>query len=126
MPFPQAVGGGAGFVTVDPRRALPGDPITVSGSCYGLEGFQFEIRFLQGPLDEVLGTGESGPSGAFSINATVPVGAQLGPAVIQAECFVDSADPLTTEFTVTPRQPPAPESTPAAAEPVTATPAFTG
>jgi hypothetical protein len=125
--LPAGAGGGAGFVTVDPPSGAPGDPITVSGSCYGLDGVEFEIRFLQGSLDEVLGTGESGPGGAFSINATVPAGAQPGPAVIQAECFVDSTAPLTTEFTVTAPQPPAPEPPAStAAEPVTATPAFTG
>ncbi len=121
--------GGAGFVGVDPPSGAPGDPITVSGSCFGLEGFPFEIHFVQGALDEVLGTGTSGPGGAFSIDATVPAAAQPGPAEIQAECIVDSTGPLTTEFTVTAPapQPPAPEpSAPTAAEPVTAAPVFTG
>jgi hypothetical protein len=132
LAVPAGAGPGAGFVTVDPASGAPGNPITVSGSCFGLEGFTFEIHFVQGSLDEVLGTGQSGPGGAFSINAAVPAGAQPGPATIEAECFVDSSAPLTTEFTVTSPQPsasaPAPDSAtePSAAEPVTATPAFTG
>jgi hypothetical protein len=118
---------GAGFVTVDPASGAPGDPITVAGSCFGLEGFPFEIHFVQGSLDEVLGTGMSGPGGAFSINATVPAGAQPGPAEIRAECIVDSTGPLTTGFTVTAPPAPLPEAlAPTAAEPVTAAPVFTG
>ena len=77
----------------------------MSGSCFGLEGFPIEIHFIQGSLDEVLGSGESGPGGAFEINATVPAAAQPGPAEIQAECMLDSTGPLTTPFTVTAPQP---------------------
>jgi len=125
--LPAAGGPGAGFVTVDPPSGAPGDPITVSGSCFGLSGFDFEIHFVQGSLDEVLGTGVSGAGGAFSINATVPAAAQLGAAEIRAECIVDSSGPITTGFTVTAPQSPAPEpSAPTAAEPVTAAPVFTG
>jgi hypothetical protein len=123
--LPAGAGGG-GFVTVDPPSGAPGDPITVSGSCYGVSGVEFDIHFVQGSLDEVVGSGESGAMGSFSINASVPAGAQPGPAEIQAECFVDSTAPLTTEFTVTAPAPPPEPPVPAAAEAVTATPTFTG
>jgi hypothetical protein len=124
-----AVPGGAGaqFVTVDPSAGAAGDPITVSGNCgISQSGFDVEIHFIQGALDEILGTTQTEADGSFSLNGTVPAGAQLGAAEIQAECIVDSLGPLTTDFTVTaPPVPPEP-SAPAAAEPVTAAPAFTG
>jgi hypothetical protein len=119
--------GAPGFVTVDPASGAPGDPIIVSGNCGITEsGFQVNIRFIQGPLNELLGTTQTAADGSFSLNAAVPAGAQPGAATIQAECVVDSFGPLTTDFTVTaPPVPPEP-SAPAAAEPVTAAPAFTG
>jgi hypothetical protein len=130
--LPAAGGPAAGFVTVDPASGAPGDPITVSGSCGAVgSGFDVEIHFIQGALNEDLGTTVTQPDGSFSLNAAVPAGAQPGAAEIEAQCIVDSTGPLTTEFTVTapasPPQPPAPESPAStAAEPVTATPAFTG
>ena len=124
--LPAGAGGGSGFVTVDPPSGAPGDPITVSGSCFGLSGFDFEIHFVQSSFRELLGAGESGAGGSFSIDATVPTGAQPGPAQIEALCIVDSTGPLTTQFTVTAPAPPPEPPAPSAAEAVTATPAFTG
>jgi hypothetical protein len=129
LTFAWAVPASAGepFVTVDPASGAPGDPITVSGSCSSPSGFDVEIHFIQGALDEDLGTTQTGAGGSFSLNAAVPAGAQPGAAEIEAQCIVDSTGPLTTAFTVTSPQQPAPEApSPAAAEPVTATPAFTG
>jgi hypothetical protein len=119
--------GAPGFVTVDPAAGAPADPITASGNC-GItqSGFEVRIRFIQGSLDESLGSTETAADGSFSLDATVPAGAQPGAATIQAECIVDSFGPLTTDCTVTaPPVPPEP-SAPAAAEPVTAAPVFTG
>ena len=118
---------GKGFVNVDPTSGAPGDPITVSGNCGVADsGFKVEIVFLQSSLSELLGTTETAADGTFSINAVVPAGAQPGGAEIQAQCFVDSTSPLTTDFTVTPR-PPTPEPPAStAAEPVTGAPVFTG
>jgi len=56
----------------------------------------------------------------------VPANAQAGPATIVVTCILETSEPIVLDFTVTSPQPPPPESTPAAAEPVTATPAFTG
>jgi hypothetical protein len=130
--FAVPAGAGEPFVTVDPASGAPGDPITVSGSCSSPSGFDVEIHFIQGGLDEDLGTTQTGAGGSFSLSATVPAAAQPGAAEIEVQCIVDSSGPLTAGFTVTAPQPPAPDSPapaaaePAAAEPVTATPAFTG
>jgi hypothetical protein len=122
-----ASAGAPGFVTVDPSTGAPGDPITVSGNCgVSQSGFPVNIRFIQGSLNEALGSTETAANGSFSVSATVPAGAQPGAATIQAECVVDSFAPLTTGFTVTaPPTPPEP-APPAAAQPVSAAPVFTG
>jgi hypothetical protein len=121
--------GAPGFVTVDPTAGAPGDPITVSGNCgVSQSGFPVHIRFIQGSLNEALGSTETTADGSFSVSANVPAGAQPGAATIQAECVVDSFAPLTTSFTVTapPAPPGPPEPSGPAAEPVAAAPVFTG
>lgn len=120
-------GAGAQFATVDPASGAPGDPITVSGNCgIAQSGFDVEIHFTQGALDEVLGTTQTQADGSFSLSATVPAGAQPGAAEIEVQCIVDSSGPLTVDFTVTAPTSPTEPSAPTAAEPVEAVPVFTG
>jgi hypothetical protein len=57
----------------------------------------------------------------------VPANAQVGPATIVVTCILETSEPIVLDFTVTAPAPPAPQQPPpVGAEPVTATPAFTG
>jgi len=118
---------GKQFATVDPESGAPGDPITVSGNCgVAQSGIDVDIKFVQGNPIAQLGNPQTQADGSFSLDANVPADAQAGPATIVVTCILETSEPIVLDFTVTSPQPPPPESTPAAAEPVTATPAFTG
>jgi hypothetical protein len=119
------VGAGSQFAIVDPESGAPGDPITVSGNCgVSQSGIDVDIKFVQGNPIAQLGNPQTQADGSFSLDANVPANAQLGPATIVVTCVLETSEPIVVDFTVTapaPQQPP-----PVAAEPVSATPAFTG
>jgi hypothetical protein len=120
---------GKGFVNVEPPSGAPGDPITVSGNCgVAQSGFNVDIKFVQGNPIAQLGNPQTQADGSFSLDANVPANAQVGPATIVVTCILETSEPIVLDFTVTaPAPPSAPQQTPpVAAEPVTATPAFTG
>jgi hypothetical protein len=120
----------AQFATVDPTSGAPGDPITVSGNCgVSQSGIDVDIKFVQGNPIAQLGTPQTQADGSFSLDASVPANAQVGPATIVVTCILETSEPIVLDFTVTAPAPlaPPPESVvPTAAEPVTATPVFTG
>ena len=118
---------GKQFATVDPASGAPGDPITVSGNCgVAQSGIDVDIKFVQGNPIAQLGNPQTQADGSFSLDANVPANAQVGPATIVVTYILETSEPIVLDFTVTSPQPPPPESTQAAAEPVTATPVFTG
>ena len=124
--LPAAGGPGTAFATVDPISGAPGDPITVSGNCgVAQSGIDVDIKFVQGNPIAQLGNPQTQADGSFSLDANVPANAQVGPATIVVTCILETSEPIVLDFTVTapaaPQQPP-----PVGAEPVTATPAFTG
>ena len=124
--LPAAGGPGTAFATVHPTSGAPGDPITVSGNCgVAQSGIDVDIKFVQGNPIAQLGNPQTHADGSFSLDANVPANAQVGPATIVVTCILETSEPIVLDFTVTapaaPQQPP-----PTAAEPVTATPAFTG
>ena len=124
--LPAAGGPGTAFATVDPTSGAPGDPITVSGNCgVAQSGIDVDIKFVQGNPIAQLGNPQTQADGSFSLDANVPANAQVGPATIVVTCILETSEPIVLDFTVTapaaPQQPP-----PVGAEPVTATPAFTG
>jgi hypothetical protein len=127
--FAAPVGAGSQFAIVDPESGAPGDPITVSGNCgVSQSGIDVDIKFVQGNPIAQLGNPQTQADGSFSLDANVPANAQLGPATIVVTCVLETSEPIVLDFTVTaPAPPPGPEApAPTAAEPVTATPAFTG
>jgi hypothetical protein len=119
------VGAGSQFAIVDPESGAPGDPITVSGNCgVSQSGIDVDIKFVQGNPIAQLGNPQTQADGSFSLYANVPADAQVGPATIVVTCVLETSEPIVLDFTVmapVPQQAP-----PVAAEPVTATPAFTG
>jgi hypothetical protein len=124
--LPAAGGPGTAFATVDPTSGAPGEPITVSGNCgVAQSGIDVDIKFVQGNPIAQLGNPQTQADGSFSLDANVPANAQVGPATIVVTCILETSEPIVLDFTVTapaaPQQPP-----PVGAEPVTATPAFTG
>ena len=124
--LPAAGGPGTAFATVDPTSGAPGDQITMSGNCgVAQSGIDVDIKFVQGNPIAQLGNPQTQADGSFSLDANVPANAQVGPATIVVTCILETSEPIVLDFTVTapaaPQQPP-----PVGAEPVTATPAFTG
>jgi hypothetical protein len=127
--LPAAAGPGTAFATVDPTSGAPGEPITVSGNCgVAQSGIDVDIKFVQGNPIAQLGNPQTQADGSFSLDANVPANAQVGPATIVVTCILETSEPIVLDFTVTAPAPPlAPQQPPpTAAEPVTATPAFTG
>jgi hypothetical protein len=126
--LPAAGGPGTAFATVDPTSGAPGDPITVSGNCgVAQSGIDVDIKFVQGNPIAQLGNPQTQADGSFSLDANVPANAQVGPATIVVTCILETSEPIVLDFTVTAPAPPAPQQPPpVGAEPVTATPAFTG
>jgi len=127
--LPAAGGPGTAFATVDPTSGAPGDPITVSGNCgVAQSGIDVDIKFVQGNPIAQLGNPQTQADGSFSLDANVPANAQVGPATIVVTCITETSEPIVLDFTVTAPAPPAApqQPPPGAAEPVTATPAFTG
>jgi hypothetical protein len=123
MAAPAAAG--SAFATVDPTSGAPGDPITVSGNCgVSQSGVSVDIKFVQGNPIAQLGTPQTQADGSFSLDTNVPANAQPGVATIVVTCVLETSDPIVLDFTVTAPAPQQP--VPSAAEPVPATPAFTG
>lgn len=124
MALPAAAG--SQFAIVEPTAGAPGDPITVSGNCgVSQSGIDVDIKFVQGNPIAQLGTPQTQADGSFSLDATVPTAAQPGAATIVVTCVLEESEAIVLDFTVTAAAP-LPQQPAVAAEPVAATPAFTG